>query len=138
MKIALWIVQILLAFAFGAAGAFKAFTPHAQLAEAMPWVLDAPVWLPTFIGVAEIAGALGLILPAATRIKPQLTPLAAIGLVIVMVLAMGFHLSRGEFAMVPPNVVLALLAGFVAYGRMTLAPVEPRGVEHTTRASAAA
>jgi len=71
-------------------------------------------------------GALGLILPAATRIQARLTPLAAAGLVTVMLLAALLHVSRGELGVLPVNLVLGGLAGFVAVGRAKLAPIPPR------------
>jgi putative oxidoreductase len=70
-----------------------------------------------FIGVAELAGGLGLILPAATRIRPMLTPLAALGLATIMTLAFVFHIQRGEWDALPVNAVLGALAAFVAWGR---------------------
>lgn len=126
MNVGLWIVQGLLAVAFAMAGVMKGFTPLDQLAVQMPWINEVPGFLPRFIGFSELAGAIGLILPAATRIKPVLTPLAGLGLVIVMILGAGFHLSRGEFAAVPINVVLGGLAGFVWWGRSKKARIEPR------------
>lgn len=126
MKIALWIVQSLLAFAFVMAGSMKAFTPYDQLAAQMPWVTAVPAWLPKFIGIAEMAGAAGLILPALTRIKPTLTPLAAGSLATVMLLAAGMHAVRGELGMLGPNLVLMSLALFVAWGRTKKAPIEAR------------
>jgi putative oxidoreductase len=126
MKYALWIVQILLALAFVAAGFMKLTTPVEQLAQNMVWVTDVPVWLLRFIGLAEVAGGLGLVLPALTRIQPQLTPLAAAGLALDMLLAAGFHLMRGEFGYIVPNLVLLALAAFVAYGRWNLLPIAPR------------
>lgn len=126
LRVALWSVQILLGLAFGMAGFMKSTTPIAELGQKMPWVNEVPDWLVRFIGVSELAGGLGLILPSATRIKPALTPLAALGLVTVMVFAAGFHLSRGE-AGLPINVVLGALAAFVAWGRWKAAPIAPRG-----------
>jgi hypothetical protein len=79
-----------------------------------------------FIGVAELAGALGLILPAATRIQPRLTALAAVGLATMMALAIPFHLMRGETGAIVFNLVLGSLAAFVAWGRERRAPIEPR------------
>ena len=80
-----------------------------------------------FIGAAELAGALGLLLPSLTRIQPRLTVLAALGLIVVMVLASAFHLSRGEGAMLPMNLALAAVAAFIAWGRSKAAPIAPRG-----------
>jgi uncharacterized membrane protein YphA (DoxX/SURF4 family) len=132
MKYALWIIQILLALAFLAAGFMKLVTPVEQLAQNMVWVNDVPVWLVRFIGLAELAGGLGLVLPALTRIQPQLTPLAGAGLALDMFLAAVFHLSRGEFGFIVPNLVLLALAAFVAYGRWNLVPIAPRGASART------
>lgn len=126
LSIALWIAQVLLAGMFLMTGAMKLSQPISALGAQMPWVLDVPATLVRFIGAAELAGALGLLLPSLTRIQPRLTALAALGLVLVMVLASAFHLSRGEGAMVPMNLVLAALAAFVAWGRAKAAPIAPR------------
>lgn len=113
----LWVVQILLAIAFGMAGAMKLFMPIEGLTAQMGWPGEVPSLLVRFIGLAELAGALGLILPSALRIRPSLTPLAAAGLVIVMVLAAGFHVVQAEAPMALPSLILGALAAFVAWGR---------------------
>jgi putative oxidoreductase len=79
-----------------------------------------------FIGVSELLGGLGLILPAASRIRPGLTPLAALGLTIIMVLALGYHVSRGEMSALPIVGALGGLTAFVAWGRAKKAPIAPR------------
>ncbi len=126
LNVGLWVVQLLLAAAFLASGLMKLTQPIEAMAAQMAWVTSVPAALVRFIGAAEVAGALGLILPSLTRIRPRLTVLAALGLVVVMVLASGTHLSRGEGAMVPINLVLAALAAFVAWGRSKAAPIAPR------------
>ncbi len=129
LHIGLWVVQGLLAFAFVMAGAMKLGTSQADLlaaGEHMAWAGRVSPGLIKFIGAAELLGGLGLVLPAATRIAPKLTPVAALGLVTVMVLAAGHHLTHGEAAAIGPNLVLALLAGFVAWGRLSPAPIVPR------------
>jgi putative oxidoreductase len=125
-NITLWVAQVLLAVAFGMAGFMKTTLPIAELTERMVWPGAVPPALVRFIGVSEFAAALGLILPAATRIKPVLTPLAGVGLVIVMVLASIFHAMRGEFGALPINFALGALAAFVAWGRFRKAPIAPR------------
>jgi putative oxidoreductase len=115
MKIASWIVQILLALVFLASGSLKFFA-FDQFAASAPALADQR-GLVTFIGIAELAGALGLILPALTKILPILTTWAAVGLATIMVLATGFHLSRGEFSHAIVTVVLLTLAAFVIYAR---------------------
>jgi uncharacterized membrane protein YphA (DoxX/SURF4 family) len=123
---ALWIAQVLLAAMFGAAGAMKSTMPIATLAENMVWPGDLPALLVRFIGVSELAAGIGLLLPALTRVKPGLTPLAAAGLVVVMALAAIFHIMRGEWASLPINIILGGIAAFVAWGRTSRAPIEPR------------
>jgi hypothetical protein len=127
MKYALWIVQFLLAAAFFMAGTMKGFTPAAELAAQMPWTEGNGIIAARIAGIAEIFGAVGLILPSLTRIKPLLTPLAGLGLATVMVLASGMHLLRGEFGMLVPNLVLGGLAVFVAWGRTFKLPIRARG-----------
>jgi putative oxidoreductase len=124
LRISLWMVQVLLALMFAMSGGMKLAVPYNELLKQGPWVQSIPEGLVKFIGVAELSGALGLILPAATRIKPSLTPLAAAGFVMIMVLASGLHLSLGQ----PPilQVVLGGLAAFVAWGRFRKAPIRPR------------
>lgn len=126
LHFALWGVQGLLAFAFLGAGAMKLTTPVAELATSMNWVNSTPEPLVRFIGAAELAGALGLILPAALRILPMLTPVAAALLTVVMGLAVGKHLMIGEPAMVVPGLVLGALSAFVAWGRGLKAPISAR------------
>jgi uncharacterized membrane protein YphA (DoxX/SURF4 family) len=117
MNIALWIVAVVLAVAFGAAGFLKVTTPKQKLAENMDWVEDFSERTVKLIGVAEILGAVGLVLPAALDIVPVLTPLAASGLTLVMVLAAATHARRKELPMIGVNVVLGGLALFVAIMR---------------------
>ncbi len=122
MNIVLWILQILLALAFLMAGTTKAFQ-YERAKTQMGWVAIVPRGLVTFIGITETLGAIGLILPALTGILPWLTPLAAVGLVTVMMLASGFHVTRGEYPQIVINLVLLALAAFVAYGRFVIVPL---------------
>lgn len=117
MNVFLWILQALLAVMFAMAGVMKSTRPKDRLAPKLPWVEDFPSGMVKFIGVAELAAALGLILPAATGIAPVLTPLAAAGLVIVMIGAMITHARRKEPQAIAFNVVLLILAAVVAWGR---------------------
>jgi len=124
MVIVLWIVQGLLALAFLLAGFLKSSRPLADLKKNMAWVGSVPGGLVRFIGIVEILGALGLILPKLTKIVPQLTIAAAIGLVLVMLSAAIFHATRKEYSSIGANVVLLLLAAFIAVGYLaTWAPI---------------
>lgn len=98
----------------------------AKLAQKLVWPGALPEALVRFIGLSELAAAIGLILPAATRIRPALTPIAAGGLTLIMVLATVFHVARGEVQVVPVTVVLGALAAFVAWGRGKKAQVTAR------------
>lgn len=122
MNIALWIVQVLLGGMFVMAGVMKAFQ-YERAKASLPWVKDVPSSLTRFIGIAELLGGLGLLLPAITGILPWLTPLAGAGLALVMVLAIGFHASRREAQAIGFNAVLLVLAAFVAYGRFMVVPL---------------
>jgi uncharacterized membrane protein len=116
---ALWVIQALVAAAFLLAGALKAFQPLETLTKR--YVSLSPP-LVRFIGVAEILGGLGLILPMLTGIVPALTIAAAVGLVLIMVLAAIYHLRRGEFSRAPTSIVLGILAVVVVYGRLAVVP----------------
>ena len=126
LHIALWIVQAVLGAMFLMAGIMKATQPMAELAKNVPWTAVVGMPLTRFIGVSELAGGLGLILPALTRIRPGLTPLAGAGLALVMLLAIGYHVLQGEFQVLPMNLILGGLAAFVAWGRSRKAPIPAR------------
>jgi hypothetical protein len=117
----LWSAQGLLALVFLFAGGVKLVTPLDELMAQMP--LPLPGWFVVFIGVCEVLGALGLILPGLTHIRPGLTPLAAAGLVIIMIGAVRYTLASGDVAPALLPLVVGLLAAFVAYGRWWLAPL---------------
>ena len=125
--IGLWAAQVLLALFYLYAGYNKLTQPIDALATmGMGFVLVVPELLTRFIGLAEVLGAAGLILPAATRILPRLTPLAALGLSTIQVLAILLHASRGEFMVLPMNLVLLALSLFVLWGRERKAPISAR------------
>ena len=119
MNTALWIVAGVLAFAFLGSGAMKLAQSKEKVVASSTggWAAD---WNPAsikLIGLAEIAGAAGLILPAVLHVAPALVPLAAIGLILVMLGAAVVHARRHELPNVAINVLLLLLAAFVAWGR---------------------
>lgn len=116
MNVFLWIVQAILAAAFAMSGLVKAAQPMTKLADTYPWVRDFSAATVRFIGVVEVLGAIGLIVPAATGIAPVLTPIAAAGLAVLMVLAATVHIRRKE-AEVSITAVLFVIAAFVAWAR---------------------
>ena len=124
-NVSLWVAQILLAGMFLMVGIMKTFTPIEELSKMVPLAGEFPE-LVRFIGISELAGAIGLILPAALRFQPQLTTLAAGALAFVMVLAMGYHISKGEYAAIGTNIALGILAAFIVFGRMYKAPITAR------------
>jgi hypothetical protein len=113
MNYALWIVQGLLALIFLFSGGMKLVLPLEALTGQMP----LPGLFVRFIGVAEVLGAIGLILPGLLRIRPGLTPLAAAGLVIIMIGATVLTLASGQVAPALIPLVVGLLSAFVAYRR---------------------
>lgn len=118
MTYALWIVQGLLAALFLFAGGMKLVLPI----EEMTKEIAMPGWFLRFIGVAEVLGGLGLILPGLLRIRPGLTPLAAAGLVIIMIGATVVTVASGAVVAALISLGVGLLLAFVAYGRWRLAP----------------
>ncbi len=112
-------------------GLMKLAMPIEKIAEMLPWVANAPAALVRLIGISEILGAAGLILPAALRIRPYLTPLAAAGLAIVMVLSTAFHLIRGEVAHTVVPIVIFFIAVFIAWGRTKKSPIESKAYSLT-------
>ncbi len=126
MNIVLWILQILLAVAFAAHGALFLAPPPELLVEMNKML---PTWFRLFLGVVEVAAAIGLILPGITRIMPRLVPLAAFGIMIVMVSATILHATRpGEMSSAVTTAILLVIATFVAYMRWKVKPISPRAV----------
>lgn len=124
MNVALWILQVLVGLAFIMAGYNHGFRQEqAKKQPQMAWMNALSSGTLTFIGVAEILGGVGVILPALTNILPILTPLAAVGLTLIMILAAIFHFRRGETQAIVFNIILGVMAAFIAYGRFVLVPL---------------
>jgi hypothetical protein len=125
----LWALQILWGFFFAGSGFGKVLlydaALYAEAPRAVAWYAAVPQPLIVFIGVCEVLGGIGLFLPAITRVRPGLVPLAGAGLALTMVLAAGFHLVRGEFQLVPANLVLGGVAAFIAVARTRRRPIAP-------------
>lgn len=123
MSIVLWVVQILLALAFVMAGFMKATQPVEKLQARMNWTKHVSPGLVRLVGILEILGALGLILPVATKILPWLTPVAALGLVLTMIGAIITHVRLKETSQVVTPFVLLLLSLFIVIGYFAIVPV---------------
>lgn len=119
---ALWVLQWLLALSLVAAGIVKLALPFDQAVELFPWAADVPL-LFTVTSVLDVLGGLGVLLPSLTRVLPRVTVLAAIGVVLLMLSAVGFYLLRGEASEIVPNIVLALVAAAIAWGRARTVPI---------------
>lgn len=113
----LWGAQVLLAIVFGMAGTLKTTSEWDVLVKMLPWAVDVHPYLVRSIGLVEFIGAAGVLIPGLSRVLPQLIPYAGLGLGTVMILAAGFHGSRGEYPGIAVNLVLAALAFFVFWGR---------------------
>ena len=123
MNLILWIAAGVLAAAFLAAGSMKLMRPKEKLAESgMGWTEDFSPGAVKAIGALEVLAAIGLIVPAALDIAPDLVPFAAVGLIVLMLGAAVTHLRRNETQMVLVNVVLIALAASVAWGRFAAEP----------------
>jgi hypothetical protein len=125
--IVLWVAQLLLAAAYAMFGSMKATQPLDKLAAMMTWIPDFPPLFVRTLGVVEVLGAVGLILPSLTRIQPRLTVVAALCILVHQLCAITLHVSKGEFGVLGLNVVLIALAAFIFWGRRSKAVVAPRG-----------
>jgi DoxX-like family len=124
--ISIWTAQTVLCFILVGAGLFKLSAPIAELAKSMAWTGDYSPAFVRFLGMVDLAGGLGILLPALTRVLPKLTLLAALGCVVLQVLAIVLHISRGEYSVLTLNFILLPLAVYVLYARGWLAPVPER------------
>lgn len=122
---ALWVLQWLFGVYFLAIGIMH-FTVPEGLPAPLAWMYELSDTLHVVTGVAEILGGLGLVLPSITRIRPELTPLAGSGLIVIMVGAIVWHIGRSEVLNVGINAVNAIVLAYIAYGRWRLSPLEPR------------
>lgn len=123
----LWILQWLVGLYFIAIGIMHFIVPEG-LPNTLSWMYDLSDSIHAVTGVAEILGGLGLILPSLTRVLPVLTPLAALGLGLVMLGAVVFHLGREEYLNIVVNLLNVAVLGYIAYGRLRLAPIGARSV----------
>lgn len=126
VNIAIWVAQVLGAGLFIMSGVMKLTTPIPELSAMMPWAGEYSAGFVRFIGLVDLAGGIGLILPSLTRIIPRLTVIAAACCVVLQVLAIGFHATRGELEVLPLNAVYIALALIVLWGRGRKAPIAPR------------
>jgi uncharacterized membrane protein YphA (DoxX/SURF4 family) len=117
MNTALWIIQGILASMFLMAGIMKSTQPKEKLVKTLPWVNDFSLQTVRIIGISEILGAIGIIVPQLTGIYPILSPIAAVGLAVIMVLASAHHLPKKEYKEVGFNTTLLILAVIVAIYR---------------------
>ena len=108
------------------AGMMKSTQPIIDLSKSVPWTANVPLALVRFIGVSELLGGIGLVLPSLLRIKPILTPIAAIGILVIMVFAMVYHIVNGETNVIGINIAFGLVASFIAWGRLKKVPIHSR------------
>jgi len=126
LHIALSVAQIILGGMFIMAGMMKSTQPIIDLSKSVPWTASVPVALVRFIGISELLGGIGLLLPSLLRIKPILTPVAAIGILLIMVFTMIYHIVNGETNVIGINIALGLVAAFIAWGRLKKAPIHTK------------
>ena len=126
LNIGLWIAQWLFAASFVGAALMKLAMPIAQLATIWPWTGELAPTLIRLLGIIDLLGGLGVLLPSLTRIKPRLTVVAAIASIALQLCAMAFHASRDELAALPVNIVFIATAIFIAWGRWSRHPLYPK------------
>jgi uncharacterized membrane protein YphA (DoxX/SURF4 family) len=118
-----WLAQILVSLVFIASGLTKLLTPMPELAAMMRWPGEYPEPFVRFLALVDLAGGLGILLPSLIPFRPRLTVLASLCCIVLQILAIGFHASRGEFAVLPLNLVLLPLCVFVLWGRGRRVPI---------------
>lgn len=123
LNIGLWLAQIILAAFFLMAGYTKATSPVDKLYATINWAKDVPLALVRFIGIMELLGCVGLLLPSILRVKPILTPIAAVAFIMVMFCAIIFHIFRGEASYIGMHLGIILVAAFIAWGRFDKNPI---------------
>jgi putative oxidoreductase len=126
LNITLWIVQGLTAALMLMSAFMKIATPIPELSAKWKWTGELPQQVVRMLGIVDLLGGIGIILPAILKIKPGLTPLAAVGVVLLMISATVFHISRGESSVIAFNIILMLFASFIAWGRYKKLPILPR------------
>jgi uncharacterized membrane protein YphA (DoxX/SURF4 family) len=126
IRVSLWVAQVAICVLFCMAGSMKLTMPVAEISKMWPWTGQVPERFLRLIAMVDLAGGIGILLPALTRIFPWLTVLAALGCTLLQGLAIGFHASRGELASTPFNFFLIALCAFVLWGRYKKAPILPR------------
>jgi hypothetical protein len=125
LRIGLWTAQVIVFALFTLFGGMKLLMPIDRLAQMWVWPGEVPAWFLHLTGLFDVAGGVGVLLPAVTRIHPRLTVLAALGCTLLQIAAIIFHLSRGEAPAVPLNIVLLALSIFILWGRGRRAPIAP-------------
>lgn len=115
--ILIWALQAITALVFLSGGLYTLALPIGTLAAQMSYANHFPEWMVRFISISEILGALGLLLPSILRIRPVLTPLAAVGLTLVMVFATIYHITHNEANQAPMTIILGTLTGIIAWAR---------------------
>ena len=125
LHITLWVSQIALA-AFFVMGAILKFQSIEKSSAMMPWMGQVPALYVRLLGLIDLLGAAGLILPSLLRFKPQVTAWAALFVIALMLCAIVFHLRRGEASVIGLNIIVAVIAAFVFWGRLQMAPIPPK------------
>lgn len=122
IHVTLWVAQVTLAALF-ITGSIMKFQPIETISAMMPWTGQVPAWIVRLLGLIDLLAAVGLILPSLLRMKPQVTTWTALGIIALMFSAIIFHVSRGEASVIGVNIISAIIALFIAWGRSKKAPI---------------
>jgi uncharacterized membrane protein YphA (DoxX/SURF4 family) len=123
IPVTLWVAQSISASSLVWSGWIKMFQAAGEVAAMWPWAGEVPAALLKFTGAADLLAAAGLILPVLFSIRPRLTPIAAVAVIIMMICAAVFHITRGEASQIGINIVFAFIAAFIAWGRFRETPL---------------
>jgi putative oxidoreductase len=126
LKLSFWVAQTILAGIFFLSGVFKLLLTPETLAQSDPWIYQAPVWFVKLIGAIEMAAGAGIILPAMLQYKSVWSMRAAYGILVLLVLALVFHILREEWSILFQILVLAGLTSFVIWGRLKVEPIQDK------------
>jgi hypothetical protein len=127
LHVVLWCAQALLGATFAALALLKLLSHRDRLIEIMPWTASIPQWFVYTLGALELIGAFLVSVPAVTRTPQRIVAWSAVGFCTLMTSATWIHAWRGEWRLIPLTFAVAVLAAFVAWGRMTHAPLEEQG-----------
>lgn len=125
-NVILWILQTLVAVTFIVPGFMKMLLPIQTLSAMLPWTGQVSPYMVRGLGLIDALGGIGIVLPSLLRVKPQLTEIVAVASILLMIIAILFHISRGEASVIGFNIIMIFILAFIAWGRNKKAPIHSK------------